>query len=341
MKFHPSVISPSKTTTSARPCVVDAETCLKDVVSKIDADAVSHILVESNGQLIGVVETGFVLSRLSAQNPVERQRWEQMSVEATLQWKIAPSNPAPQSNSATRRKMPVDCTAVESEDGISALVSDEDVFVSWQVVQQSLSEAMTDSVTALPNRHVFERRLAEEISRSSRDGLSLAVILFDVDKFKEVNDIYGHCVGDVALHSIASQIKSRLRSYDVLARYGGDEFAAVCSGCGPGDIDIPIGRILDGIKSSFARTAIALPPLSLSIGAVVVHNVTQTDHAEDIIELADMCLYRSKDNGRDCAFKMELESFASQSTPPVQVHASSTTSDVADLAEIANTAEVG
>lgn len=322
MKFHPSIISPSEST-SARPCVVEAQTCLLDVVNQIDTNTVSHILVESNGKLIGVVETDFVVQRLNAKNSVERQRWEKMSVEATLQWKISPSNAAAESEAVTRREMPVDCTAVEGDDGISALVSDKDVFVSWQVVQQSLSEALTDSVTTLPNRQVFERRLVEEIGRSSREGHSLAVILFDVDKFKEVNDIYGHGVGDVALHSIGNQIQDRLRSYDVLARYGGDEFAAICSGCGPGDIDIPIARILDGIKSSFAKTAVALPPLSLSIGAIVVKNVMHTDQAEDIIELADLCLYRSKDNGRDCAFKMELDSFSAPSSPPVQVFASS------------------
>ncbi len=317
MKYHSTQLSPSPNGT-AHECMVPADTCLRDVVKRIDTSKVSHILVESEGQLIGIVETELILRRLNADNLVERKRWEKMPAEAALQWKISPSDAA--STGATKlRTIPTTCTAVECEDGISALVSDDDVFVSWQVVRKSLSDAMTDTVTSLPNRQIFERRLVEEIGRASRDQHSMAVILLDVDKFKEVNDIYGHCVGDVALHSIANQIRTQLRSYDVLARYGGDEFAAICSGCTPGDIDIPIARILDGIKSNFARTAVALPPLSLSIGAVVVHSISEFDRAEDLIELADMCLYRSKDNGRDCAFKLEIESTSRQNSRPVQV----------------------
>lgn len=318
MKYQPASIA-QVTGQTVHQCVVAAETCLRDVINLIDEQSISHVLVESqSGQLIGIVETAFLLQRLNVSNPVERIRWEQMAVEATLQWKITPTTPE-NVEPAGHRALPVECTAVHGNDGVSALVSDDDVFVSWQVVKQSLSEAMTDPVTSLPNRLIFERRLKEELARACRDSHSLAIILFDVDHFKEVNDMYGHCVGDIALSEIAKQLKQQLRSYDVLARYGGDEFAAICCGCETGQIDIPLGRILQSIKHSFAQTAVALPPLSLSIGAAVVHNVKEADRAEDIIELADMCLYRSKGNGRDCAFKLELPAFDQQSSPPTQV----------------------
>ncbi len=318
MKYQPIHISASPNG-KTHNCVVSAETCLRDVLDAIDHNSVSHVLVQNAvGQLIGIVETVFLLQKLNVANPVERARWEQMAIESTLQWKISPTEDS-SVESAAHKELPIECTAVRSNDGVSALVSDEDVFLSWQVVKQSLSDAMTDPVTSLPNRMIYERRLEEELARAARDSHSIAVVLFDVDHFKEVNDMYGHCVGDVALNEIARRLKEQLRSYDVLARYGGDEFAAICCGCLPGEIDIPLLRILEGIKSSFAQTAVALPALSLSIGAAVVHRPTEADRPDQIIELADTCLYRSKDNGRDCAFKMELDRVDRPSSQPFQV----------------------
>lgn len=323
MKYQSTTISAFSETSAAAPrvheCVVSAETSLKNVVEQVDHSTVSHVLVQNQaGQLIGIVELTELLQRLNVANPIERQRWERMAVESVLQWKISPSD-STNLESAAHRALPIDCTAVHGNDGVSAFVSSDDVFVSWQVVKQSLSEAMTDPVTSLPNRLIFERRLKEEMARAARDHHSLAVILFDVDHFKEVNDMYGHCIGDAALYEIARGLKEQLRSYDVLARYGGDEFSAICCGCQPGEIDIPLNRILTNIKTNFAKTAVALPPLSLSIGAAVVHSVRESDRADDIIELADMCLYRTKDNGRDGAFKIELDGFNQRSSQPTQV----------------------
>lgn len=325
MKYQPADISVSAET-RVHECVVTAETPLRDVASLIDANSVSHVLVKNrDGQLIGIVETAFLLQRLNVSNSVGRQRWEQMAIESTLQWKISSSTDT-DVGSAAHTALPINCTAVHGNDGISALVSNDDVFVSWQVVKKSLSEAMTDPVTSLPNRLIFERRLDEELARAARDSHSLAVVLFDIDHFKEVNDMFGHGVGDLALSEIANRLSEQLRSYDVLARYGGDEFAAICCGCQAGQIDIPLIRILQSIKTSFAHTAVALPPLTLSIGAAVIHNVRESDRAEEIIELADLCLYRSKDNGRDCAFKLELEAFDQHSSRPFQVLPSATES---------------
>jgi diguanylate cyclase (GGDEF)-like protein len=117
----------------------------------------------------------------------------------------------------------------------------------------------------------------------------------------------------------------------VLARYGGDEFASICCGCQRGEIEIPLIRILENIKTSFAKAVVALPPLSLSIGAAVVHTVRASDRAEDLIELADMCLYRAKDNGRDGAFKIELEAFNQKTSAPVQVLSASTVKSALEI----------
>jgi len=94
---------------------------------------------------------------------------------------------------------------------------------------RALSEqAECDPVTELPNRAAFNRRLRDEIERARRYRRELSVVLFDVDRFKSVNDQFGHPAGDHTLARVASILKSSLRQSDAVFRYGGDEFAAVC-----------------------------------------------------------------------------------------------------------------
>jgi diguanylate cyclase (GGDEF)-like protein len=89
-------------------------------------------------------------------------------------------------------------------------------------------QAERDPVTALPNRAAFNRRLRGEIERARRYHRSLSVVMFDIDRFKSVNDRFGHPAGDRILAEVACLLKSSLRQSDAVFRYGGDEFAAVC-----------------------------------------------------------------------------------------------------------------
>jgi diguanylate cyclase (GGDEF)-like protein len=89
-------------------------------------------------------------------------------------------------------------------------------------------QAERDPITMLPNRAAFDRRLGDEIARAQRYGRELSVVLFDVDRFKSVNDEFGHPAGDQALRQVARILKSSLRQSDAVFRYGGDEFAAIC-----------------------------------------------------------------------------------------------------------------
>ena len=99
------------------------------------------------------------------------------------------------------------------------------------VEQRSLAWAELserDPVTALPNRMAFNRKLRGEIERARRYGRELSIVLFDIDRFKSVNDRFGHPEGDRMLAAVASLLKSSLRQSDAVFRYGGDEFAALC-----------------------------------------------------------------------------------------------------------------
>jgi len=89
-------------------------------------------------------------------------------------------------------------------------------------------QSESDPVTGLPNRAAFNRRLQGEIERARRYHRELSVVLFDIDRFKSVNDRFGHPAGDRMLAEVASLLKSSLRQSDAVFRYGGDEFAALC-----------------------------------------------------------------------------------------------------------------
>lgn len=313
------------TTVSTDPqCIVQADTCLMDVCNRINNTGVKYVLVQSNeGALLGVIEAKQLQDQLLMPNPVERKRWEQMPVESALTWKLTAQSMESSLDSnqlMTHEQVQLSCTAIKTDAGTTALLSGSDVFVSWDVMQSSLSEAMTDPVTGLSNRLIFERRLSEEMCRAARDNHSIAVILFDVDRFKEVNDQYGHSMGDRVLAEIASRLKQQLRSYDVLARYGGDEFAAICCGCGWQDIDIPVGRVLQEIAEQMnLDSSQTVPAMTLSIGAAVIHDVSKHDRPAWLIQQADMCLYRSKQNGRNQAYRVEQQRSTHASQPPVEV----------------------
>jgi len=99
------------------------------------------------------------------------------------------------------------------------------------VFEKTQEEALTDALTGLSNRRSIVLHLAQELSRAKRLGSRVALILLDVDDFKSINDTYGHNGGDRALSEVAVALQSVLRSYDLCARYGGDEFVLVLPNC--------------------------------------------------------------------------------------------------------------
>lgn len=316
---------------SDRKQVVAGDMLLGEVIGVCNLQENTYLFVEDTcGQLIGVVETSRIQELLAAVNPIERERWHQMTVESVLRWKltqkVTPEKVSPQNGPSDG--VPVtnidsldELTLVQDDHGLLAISSKDDLFVNWNLVKSSLVEASFDAVTGLPNRRGFTRRLEEEFHRARRQGHSVGVILFDVDHFKSVNDMYGHGVGDEVLNAIADTMLKLLRSYDLLVRYGGDEFAAICCACAPGEIDIPLRRIQQHFKRNFEKFAVELPPISLTIGAAIAHDVSLFQTSSDLVELADIALYRGKEAGRDCSWKVEVASRTDLTSDPVEVHA--------------------
>jgi diguanylate cyclase (GGDEF)-like protein len=161
-----------------------------------------------------------------------------------------------------------------------------------------LELAQTDILTGLPNRAYFLERL-QDITSESRRGGAFSILMLDLDRFKNVNDSLGHAAGDALLRQVAERLRSTLRSTDVLARFGGDEFAIVQTECEDqraGSIDLA-RRIAKLIAEPFQ-----LPGHRVEIGTSIGIAIAP-EHGNDqeqLLKKADLALYRSKSAGRNC-----------------------------------------
>jgi diguanylate cyclase (GGDEF)-like protein len=147
--------------------------------------------------------------------------------------------------------------------------------------------AILDPLTGLHNRRFGEERLAEEVARSERNGDPLALLLFDLDYFKEINDQHGHAAGDAALKEFSRKIKKAIRACDVPVRIGGDEFLVILPECPREKVD----TILERIGSPELRWNSQTISIRYSIGRSQ-HQVCDTK--ESMLQRADEILYAAK-----------------------------------------------
>jgi diguanylate cyclase (GGDEF)-like protein len=162
--------------------------------------------------------------------------------------------------------------------------------------EQMRHQASHDALTGLPNRVLFADRLRQAIRVAQREHIRLAVLYFDLDKFKPVNDTYGHAVGDALLAAMAKRVSGRLRDSDTLARIGGDEFVVLLPRCsGPDDARKVGENILAQLNREFVIEQDALH-ISGSIGyALYPDNGRDSD---ELLRCADEAMYAAKSNGR-------------------------------------------
>lgn len=158
--------------------------------------------------------------------------------------------------------------------------------------------AAIDPLTNVYNRRFGLSRLHEEFVRAVKQNVSLAVLMIDIDHFKQVNDVYGHTVGDRVLRTIASTTRSQLREGDILIRLGGDEFMVVLLGASKNDaleVGEAIRRQIDEKHIKYGEQVIQV---TLSIGGASFPEV-DVEYEKELIEAADQALYRVKESGRN------------------------------------------
>jgi two-component system cell cycle response regulator len=161
-------------------------------------------------------------------------------------------------------------------------------------LDRSLEMAVTDQLTGLRNRRYVRRHL-DSLLRTE----AAAVLILDIDKFKAINDTYGHNVGDVALREVAERLREQLRAVDVVARYGGEEFLAVLAGAQTREAMLVAERLREAVASAPVESEGHTVPLTISIGVAVGEAATP---AEKLIGAADGALYRAKREGRNRAY---------------------------------------
>jgi two-component system cell cycle response regulator len=165
--------------------------------------------------------------------------------------------------------------------------------------QQTINMAITDGLTGLYNRHFLSTHLNNMVKQALQMGRPLSHIILDVDKFKSINDTYGHDVGDEVLIQLGKIVVNAIRSADLAARYGGEEFVVLMP-----ETDIfDAAEVAERIRLSVERTSFkvshAVGELRITVSVGVSHLRSDKDTSHELHKRADEALYRCKENGRN------------------------------------------
>jgi len=173
--------------------------------------------------------------------------------------------------------------------------------VVWIEIEQLRADlarlAMIDPLTAVLNRRAFMLEYERELSRCKREQTGLALAIFDLDHFKDVNDNYGHLVGDHVLRHVADTLRASLRGHDVLGRYGGEEFALLMPGADTAAAMAGTERARLAVGERPIEAGRLSVPITVSAG-VAVYGLDGSDW-ESLLRSADAALYEAKRSGRN------------------------------------------
>lgn len=159
-------------------------------------------------------------------------------------------------------------------------------------------QATHDALTRCWNHSAILDLFRREMARAEREGCSLGVILGDLDRFKEVNDTHGHQVGDAVLRDVSRRLRTTLRVYDQIGRYGGEEFLILLPGCNPGATLEVAERLRSSIEQEPVETEAGSLPVTISLG-VATRDHASLAPADALLRAADVALYRAKRSGRN------------------------------------------
>jgi diguanylate cyclase (GGDEF)-like protein len=163
-------------------------------------------------------------------------------------------------------------------------------------------QAITDTLTGLYNRRGFFELGRREVERAIRFGRPLTAVMFDIDYFKNVNDLYGHAVGDKLLINLTTRLLQELRQIDLLGRYGGDEFVALLP-----ETDLSNAMsVAERLRKVVASTKVTGPSMSvkISLSAGVATLSSDSRDLNSLLQQADQALYEAKRQGRDRVVSM-------------------------------------
>lgn len=154
-----------------------------------------------------------------------------------------------------------------------------------------------DELTRCLNRRTLIERLEQERDRAERTGVPFSVAMFDLDRFKEINDQHGHAVGDEVLRGFADIVRTKMRDSDVFGRHGGEEFLLILNATAPAEASAPLERIRAGLAAN--DWGALVPGLSL-MASIGVAGFRKGEAIAALLHRADLAMYEAKAAGRDC-----------------------------------------
>ena len=167
-----------------------------------------------------------------------------------------------------------------------------------QLKNEAEEHALHDQLTGLPNRRLFGERLQQETARAVRMGTKVALVMVDIDNFKQINDGFGHKVGDEVIVTVAHGLRSRLRPTDTVCRWGGDEMVLLITDLKDrASVATICGKLTCAVKHETAKSNTAAA-VSLSMGSALFPD--DTEDPTLLMQQADHALYSAKADGRDC-----------------------------------------
>ncbi len=180
--------------------------------------------------------------------------------------------------------------------GVS-VASIEDINERKLAEEQLRHQAFHDSLTGLPNRQLLHDRVERAIESARREGEQIAVLLMDLDRFKDINDSLGHSAGDRLLKLVAARLEAAVRRSDTVARLGGDEFVLVVDGPGEREKAAQVAEhVLESFAQPFALDGMSLH-VRLSVGVALFPDHGETP--EELLKNADLAMYQAKERGRN------------------------------------------
>ena len=191
---------------------------------------------------------------------------------------------------------------------VSAVINEQKKQIGWSIVirddtvvthlmERLEAQAAHDPLTGIYNRRHFMAVFEKELSASSRLAMGLSLIMFDIDYFKDVNDTYGHLVGDKVLRHVTKTIQTQLRTYDMFARYGGEEFVILTIADEEGGLEMLANRLRLSLEKNVFSDGELKIPVTASFGAVLLQPALTT--IDDAIVTVDKAMYTAKALGRN------------------------------------------
>jgi diguanylate cyclase (GGDEF)-like protein len=266
-------------------------------------------------------------------NKLERCAGELASLVTVLEQEIAQHLPIGRIEYALDRSEEIGSKVEEAAVDLSAMSRDlERGIKERQNLEGRLSRIKTrgkkvrqlafhDQVTGLPNRTLFNDRLDHALAQAERHAWNVVVMFIDLDKFKPVNDRYGHDVGDRALQMVAQRLQGLVRAVDTVSRYGGDEFLCMMSEIEDReDIATVAQKVLSNIAVPYEIDGLKIM-VSSSIGIAIYPSNGET--AEVLLKKADAAMYRAKQNHSGYLFAEDESALGKVAAPPHRVAESS------------------